>query len=604
MRTTGRAHVVKHNKASRLPLTFVYVDTEALRIVGDGFETQRFRLAVAACDRRRPGKNDYMDRLWFETMDLGALWDWIEGRTGSRKRTVLVAHNLAYDLRIMDAFHQLPRRGWELTGIRLADRQAWCSWRRDGKSLVCADSLSWFPVSLEKLGALIEIPKCPLPDWEDDDEAWFARCRVDVAILAEGWRRTMAWLFDHDLGNWRPTGAGQSWTAYRHRFMDFPLLVHESDDARLAERVACWGGRCEAWRHGKLRGGPFIEWDFRAAYASIGAECDVPIKLHGELDIRDEKLMARATRRCAVLAEVEVTTDVPVVPARGEHGILWPVGTFTTTLWDNEIHLAEANGAQVRITRAWWYRKEPALRRFCEFCLDLLDPTNVEVDPVVRLVVKHWSRALVGRTAARWSQWKQWGRSPLSDVDLSTLLDINSGERTELLQLGHQLFRRESLAENPDAMVAILSWVSAQARVRLWGVMAAAGFENLAYVDTDSVLVNQAGHQRLREAAISGLAVKSAWASVEVRGPRQIVLDGRLRAAGIPLSAVREGDDRWAGEVWTGLGTSLGAGEADRVTIIPRVFTVKGVDHRREHLPKGRTGPIMVTESGQSSASA
>ena len=36
------------------------------------------------------------------------LWEWIDQRCQKRARTVLVAHNLAYDLRISDAFGWLP----------------------------------------------------------------------------------------------------------------------------------------------------------------------------------------------------------------------------------------------------------------------------------------------------------------------------------------------------------------------------------------------------------------------------------------------------------------------------------------------------------------
>lgn len=597
MRRSARGHYVSHNKVTRVPRAHIYLDTEAHRAVHGLRELQTFRCAVMAYDTRRHKGDQWKDREWSEWLTLDGLWEWVDARCRPRARTVLVCHNLAYDLRIADAFGRLPALGWRCTFPMISDRGSFFTWKRDGRTLVMVDSMSWVPTSLERLGELVQVAKLPLPDWEDDDDAWLARCRRDVEILATVWRRLVKWVVDDDLGNWKPTGAGQSWAAFRHRFMDYPLLVHEDDDARQAERVAAWTGRCEAWQHGRLRGGPFVEWDYSTAYARIGADSAVPIKLLGELVGADLAAVERATGRCAVLVEAELTTSSPTVPARGPDGIVWPVGTFVTTIWENELRSALDLGATVHVRRAWWYRRAPALRSFCEWVLEQLDPRNVDVDPVVRVALKHWSRALIGRTAAQWSRWSEFGRAPYSDVMLSTVLGPGPGERYRMLHLGTQLIRQGELEENPDALVAVMSWVMAEARVRLWDVMGAAGLGNVAYVDTDSVIVGQAGHERLLSARVPGLVVKGCWQSAEVLGPRQIVLSGRLRAAGVPRDAVKVADDTWEGSVWAGLATSLGSGEAAAVSITSRTFRMTGRDSRRRHNADGTTEPIELGEA-------
>lgn len=591
-----RAHYVGHNKVTRLPRVHVYLDSEAYVAEQAGGEVQTFRCAVTAYDRRAHGGDTWRDREWGEHTTTDQLWEWITARAQARARTVVVAHNLAYDLRICDAFGWLPAHGWKLSAIRLADRQAWCSWRSEGRTLVMVDSVSWVALPLERVGELVGVPKLPLPPWDDTDTAWLQRCRRDVEILAELWRRILAWLDADDLGNFKPTAAGQAWAAYRHRFMAHHLFVHEDTSAREAERASAHTGRCEAWSHGKLAGGPFTEWDYSNAYATIGAECDVPVKLHGELDRPTLAGVERAARKCAVLAEVTVTTDVPTVPVRTDDGIVWPVGTFATTLWENEIALALEHGAHVTVSRAWWYRRAPALQTFCRWVLDGVDPANVDTDPVVRVVLKHWGRALIGRTAAQWSRWETYGHSPLAEVALAKVFDVSSGDRYELLQLGHQMIRSTERGENPDAMVAIMAWVMAEARVRLWRTMNVAGLANVAYVDTDSMFVTPAGTDRLWAARIPGLRVKSEWRSVEVFGPRQLVLAGELRAAGVPRGARAVDGRTFVGDVWSGLPTSLRAGERDRVRIMRRTFRLRGTDRRRIHLPDGTTMPVTLGE--------
>lgn len=594
MRQSPRAHYVGHNSTTRVPRSFVYLDTEAHRTAHGKREVQSFRLAVAAYDTTYQHKKGNRPREWHDSVDTGDLWEWITGRCRAKSRTVLVAHNLAYDLRISDAFTRLPALGWSFKAGRVDDGQAWMIFRNGDRTLACVDSLSWVPVSLAKLGELVGIGKLDPPDEEDTEDAWFARCRRDVEILAEVWTRLMAWIETDDLGNWKLSGAGQSWAAFRHRFMAHRMLVHEDDDARNAERDAAHTGRCEAWSHGHMVHGPYTEWDFTTAYAVIGAECAVPIKLAGEMHAPTLERVLVAAERRAVLCEVEVTTDVPILAQRTDKGIRWPVGTFTTTCWENELGAALAVGARCRVARAWAYRRAPALRGFCEWVLDGLDGTRGEVDPVVRVALKHWSRALIGRTAARWSKWEPWGQAPTTAVHLGRVHDASAGEVYSMLQLGTQLIRQTGAPDNPDAMVAVMSWVMAESRRRLWNAMQVAGIPNVLYVDTDSLIVNSCGSSALSSASIRGLRVKGEWSSIEILGPRQIIPGASLRAAGVPRGAVKVADGVYEAPVWSGLSRSLTSGQSNTVEVATRTFRLRGVDNRRRHLADHATAPFVA----------
>lgn len=589
-----RTHYVRHNKVTRIPRTFIYLDSEAYQADSHGTKLQTFRLAVAAVDRRRHDGAGWKAREWAEFDATADLWTWVEAQCQTKARTVLVAHKLDYDLRICDALRALTKRGWVLTNIRLDTTQAWASWRKDTKTLVMCDSLSWVNMGLEKIGGILEIPKLPLPDWEDSREAWLARCHRDVEIMATFYMRLIDWVKTADLGNWKPTGAGQAWAAYRHKFLTHHLLVHENEDAKLAERRAGWTGRCEAWQYGKISNGPFTEWDYSTAYARIGAECKVPTQLIAEVNGPQLLKLDALSGLHAVLAECVVSTEIPSVPMTTGDGIIWPVGTFTTTLWDTEISLAREYGATIEPTRAWWYARKPALRDFCRWCLGILDTEAGAIDPIVKLAVKHWSRALIGRFAARYSQWEEVGLSPWDDISLGWAIDVGADEKWRILQLGRQLLRQTEEADSQDAVPAVMTWVMAECRARLFRASYVAGTENVAYMDTDSLIVNRAGHSRLLEAEIPGFRVKGQWNTLEIMGPRQLVLAGRLRAAGVPSSAIQVEEHVWEAETWAQLATSISNGESDTVRISPRRVTIAGKDTRRIHGKNGVTYPIAM----------
>lgn len=588
-------HYVRHNQVTRVPRNFVYLDAEANAATKGRVQTQTFRLAVARYDRRSHKGDGWCEPDELHTTSSEELWAWIDARCKPKARTVLVAHNLGYDLRLTDALRHLPALGWELTAIRLNAGNAWCAWKRDGRTLQCCDSLSWVPASLDKLGAMVGVPKLPLPSWEDDDDAWFARCRRDVEILSVVWRRLLEWVRGDDLGNWKPTGAGQAFAAYRHRFMGHRLLAHDNGDARTAERRAAWTGRCEVWQHGHPAGGPFTEWDYTAAYARVGASTDVPTVLVGESSNMSGEQWLKLRNRFAVLTEVDVDTESPTTPALIDDRIAWPVGKFTTTIWDNELALAAAHGASFVIRRVWWYKRAPALKGFMEWVLTQFGEQGSNVDPVIALAAKHWSRALVGRFGARWSEWETIGRGCDGDLFLARMIDGTTGERYDVLQVGDVLKRQSAVTDCRDSVVAIMSYVMAECRVRLWDAIEAAGAENVVYMDTDGLIVNASGDERLLARAPVGFRAKQRWSSVDLAAPRQIVLSGRLKASGVPSSAVKVGPNVYEAEVWAGLSESIRNGHPDAVAVSKRRIRLSGTDNRREHLADGTTKPRRVT---------
>lgn len=595
---TTPAHYLRPNHVTSIPRRFVYLDSEAHQRAHQGARRQHFRLAVAAFEKYNADDQRWGKRTTTTYSDPHALWVDIDAVCATKARTIVWAHNLAYDLRITHGLTELAKLGWEMRAVKLDGGHAWASYRKGTRTLMLCDTMSWVPHGLDTLAPMLGMAKCPLPPWEDTFEAWEARCVRDVEILAEAVHRLMRFVVDADLGNWRPTGAGQAWSAFRHRFMAHDLLVHDDQEAREAERRAVHTGRCEAWRWGNLSGGPFTEWDYSAAYATVGKDRDVPVRLlrsHRALEVEQWRRLAEVY---AVCANVRVRTMGASVPLRLDDRIVWPVGEFRTTLWENELALALDEGAHVEIERAWVYEREPALRAFCTWCLDLLDEERTDVDPVARLLVKHFSRALIGRFGARWRKWGAAGVMDFEDVRRWRDINGDDGTKTEYLQVARQVWAETGLTDAPDCLPQIMSWVTAECRVRLWRATRAAGPEHVAYLDTDSLICDLKGSERLRGTRIPGLRPKGSWRSVEVLGPRQLVLDGSVRAAGLPRGARKLSDGSFSAETWRTLDRSLKEGEAHTVVIAERRARLRGTDRRRLHLPGGQTAPLTVTLDG------
>lgn len=589
-------HYVRRNETIRIPRRHIFLDTESTSERTRKGHVQRWRLGVAATRTAEKGRTA---RESFGVYDSPVdLWRAVEMATKPRHRTVLWAHNLGYDVRISESFDVLPSLGWRCTAHNLANRGTWLTWRKNEATLLLVDSQSIYPVPLQQLGVTFMRPKLSLPKGEDSRDHWVARCTRDVEILRDAVVAYLDWIEKEELGSWQLTGAGQSYAAFRHRFMTHSMMVHCDAEALAAERRAMWTGRCEAYWRGKTGLVGVEEWDVSLAYGRIARASNVPVRLIGQLGPDADLAALLARPGYAVLADVQIETSRPTVPCTVDGRMAWPVGTFTTTLWGPELRLAIDTGATVHAQRVWIYAAKPALAQWAEWIITQLECDDGSVPAWQKIVLKHWVRALIGRFGMRYTSWEPYAVTPDLRLLHADVYDVDTGEEYSLSHVGRDAYRSAGEVEWDQSQPAVTGYVMSQMRVWLWHLMQAMGDKAVLYADTDSFYVTGEHHDQAvmlsRSHLGQGLRLKEIYDRATILGPRQIVTGGRPRISGVPKSAVALANGTYQGDVWTSLTASMRRGETSTVTTTDRVWKVSGVDHRRAPGPDGWTVPMLV----------
>lgn len=591
-------HNIKRNETTRIPTRHVIVDTEARSERRNGAETQSWRCGVAVyATRGRDGQYTTHDR---DYRDSEALWRDVSDFASSKGRTVVWAHNVGYDVRIAGVFTVLPALGWTLKGHNIATRGTWLEWRRDAHSLIFVDSYSVFPTSIERVGEWFGIGKPPLPREDAELGTWLDRCRADCRILATAVLRYLTWIKDDDMGNWQLTGNAQCWATFRHRFLTHKLTVHDDKEALAAERRAMWTGRCEAYWRGKLWETKVFEYDFTNSYARIARDYAMPVKYIGEMPMTRDWSEWLGSETIAFIVDCTVTTSVPVVPCNRDGRIVWPVGVFTTTLWDVEVDAVLDNGGTVTAHRGWMYRKAPALNAWATWVLDKIGEGVTDTDPMQRLILKHWSRALIGRFAMTYRKWDYDGEMPHARIESGIAFDIDNDVTEKYIQIGNSMWTDAGREEWQHSMPMVTGYVQAIARLQLWDVQRRMPFRSVLYCDTDSLFVT-AEFQEEIESVIAeipdcGMRLKRSWDSMEILGPRQIITGQENRIAGVPKAATTIVKGEFTGEIWESLLVSLQFGHSETVRVRDRTWTVTGVDNRRAGESLGFTEPFELMQ--------
>lgn len=591
-------HYVRRNHSARVPTRHVSIDTEATRTTDGRSELQGWLLGHAIFSEYTPAGVWRRRSVSYSTPD--ALWADITQYARPRRRTVIWAHNLAYDLRISRAIQAMAMLGWTLVDIRLSSQGTWVRWESDGRTLVGVDSFSVWPTKLATIGAMMGVPKMGY-DPHASIERMSAYCQRDAEILATAVERYTCWLRDADLGNWQLTGAGQAWAHWRHRHLTHNILVGDTVGSRDMERRAMWTGRAEAYRVGENPTETVYDWDWENSYARICRDVSTPVAQHSIGSRCSLDVLLRSVPRYAILAQVRVRTEYPCVPAEHDGHILWPIGDFSTTLWDPELCMLAEHAEKVQVERVVYYKRGFALREWAQSIIADLHRPDTEVPGWQKTILKHWSRALIGRFAMRYRVWEDFATLPEFDLTTFEGHDWETGIKTAFLQVGRELKRLGEEEDPTDSAPFVTGYVMSVARARLWQVGQAIGWEHVLYVDTDSLLVDGVGNRRLIDLAgdprVDGLRLKHTYRGWAIAGPRQLVLGGEPHVAGVPKSAVQVGPWAFEGESWRGLQSSLTSGEHDQVRVTSRTFHVHGRDRRREHTSDGATVPIRLPRS-------
>lgn len=609
MRSDERvAHWVKLNHQCRIPKRFIVFDTESQSKLSGQTEVQTWRLGAGIRWRYglRTGTHD--ESCIFKTPD--ELWRWVSDYTRKGERTVIWAHNLAYDVRVSDALAILPKYGFRLEWCNLDSNVSSMTWRSDHGTLVFADTWTWLPVALGNIGADIGMQKLSMPPDKAERLSWERYCMRDAEITAIAVKQLIEFISGNDLGNWQPTGAGMAYAAWRHKFMSHHILVHADEDALKAERAAMHTGRAEAWQHGRLAMGTWTEIDMRKAYVTIASECDVPIKLKyrsGRINAKQYRQLSGTYR---ILGRCNVTTSVPCVPYHTGTKTLWPVGQFTTWLWDSEINLLLDAGQQVTFLDSYIYTRAPALKDWAVWILGLLDKSRDDIPPVVKTWANHCGRALIGRISLRTPSWEYHGANPGRYTGITRVTDCHTGVTSRLMHVGDRTLIETARQEGRDSLPQITGWIMSECRARLWRAMSAVERSDLAHVDTDSLLVSAAGMRALR--AVYGQdwarlwSVKGSWRRVIVYGPRNYRVGTLRKTAGVPKKADEILPNVFTGERWAGVAADLEAGKHNAVTITTMKWELTQTDPRRRGAAGAgsATEPYEVYEDAVSSSSS
>lgn len=540
-------HRIKDNKKCELPYHYLFFDTETRqKDIGQGSLQHFLKLGVALYWRRRPDR-DKSQLKWQKFTKPSQFWDFVEAQVPSKSRLVIIAHNLEFDMGIVQGFKQLQKRGYQPTKLIIDSRRQIWKFRNGDKTLLFLDNMNYFRSSLKVLGESIGEAKLSMPSDSESLSHWWAYCEQDVRVMYKAWQFWLTFIIDNDLGNFGLTIASQAFNAYRHRFMSQPIYIHTSNKAVRLERSAYRGGRNECFQLGELPQQQYHLLDINSQYPYVMSTNDYPTNLKSTGKQLSLEQLRAYLKTYSVIAEVVVDTPEPCFAVKHRGKLLFPIGSFRATLTSSELRYGLFYGYVKSVGNYSLYEKGRIFEDYVKFFYGKRQGFQQDGNKVYGYLCKLLLNSLYGKFGQKSEVWEKVGMDYAREYDYWTEFDYEAKETHTYRAVNYVVEERKGYDEGYNSLVSIPAEITANARLYLWQLIKQAGLANVFYCDTDSILVNDEGLKALAPMLSRGelgkLKVQSHPTKVVIRGLKDYIMDGTDKIKGIPKNAEKVSDD-------------------------------------------------------------
>ncbi len=408
----------------------------------------------------------------------------------------------------------------------------------------------------------------------------------------------MDFIQSNDCGGFRETVGSTAFQTWRHKYMKSPLYVHKNKRVLTLEREGYHGGRVEAFHQGSLWTDHYYYLDINNMYGYVMQNFSYPDGLQGHTDKLSLRRMISYLERYAIMARVTVNVDEPAFISKVNGFAAYPLGRFTTVLTTHELRYALQNGWLEQVHEFSWYSKSSLFRDFVSdfyaLRLKYRDEANTGFEAICKLIIN----SLYGKFGQTGINQKVIGRSDPDIIYHMPVLHAQTGEKFYQTSVGGVIYEEHRIGESYNAIPVIAAHVTANARLYLLSLIKKAGFENVYYCDTDSLIVNSTGYYLLESEiepnTLGKLKIETQSGWLRVNAPKDYEMSERRKIKGIRVNAQQIDENTFLQEQWAKLAGLIREGFENGYTSKEIIKHQERVIHSGVVLRSGRIVPYLL----------
>ena len=539
-----KGHYIRPLGSGFFPRHVLFMDTETGKtLCKDGEQHHRMKVGWT-CLATFAKEAGIVKEEWRYWTDKEKMLFYIMGNADYSEDLWIVGNNIFFDLQVSGFFPYFAHKKWELDFIYENGLTYILVIKRGDATITIVSLTNYYMASVKELGRMIGKPKLEVNLNKINKDTLSIYCFRDVEICVDSFELWYSFIAKNDLGNFSLSRAGQSMKAFRHRFMHHKIYCHSDKMIRDMEGKASFGGRTEAFQLGKITGGPFVDLDINSMYPFIMQSKLLPVKAIDYYINISRTDCKEILVKYGGIVDATVNVDIPIFPIRIKNRVMFPVGTFRTTLCTESIKEAIKRGFIKRIHSMIVYEMDYIFKDFIDYFysirLKAKKEGNIPWDKICKLLMN----SLYGK----WGQYSplEVSRSdcPKDNYSRFTIYDPITGKMDIVTEIfGTRIIEKGKKPSN-QSVISIPAHVTDYGRIILWNIMEGIGREKIIYCDTDCVKIRKKHLPYVKypisDSELGALKTESAYNNLVIRGLKDYQNDFVSKTKGIPRTAHTE----------------------------------------------------------------
>lgn len=558
--------MMKQNRNTSCPSNLLFFDTETRpkgKAVKDDAERHYLWFGFAYACRYENGKETRSK--WNRFTSVSSFWKFVRSRCDNSRPLYCFAHNLGFDLTIVDFWRYSEGNAFKLDFAVLDDPPNIICVCVDDCRIYFIDTLNYWRVSLAMLGDSVGVKKVSMPEKKASKSKWDDYCKTDVNILRKSVTRLFDFIVDNDLGNFGLSAPSIAMNAFKHKFLKpNQVFIHDNTKVLELERECYYGGLVHNYYIGKVKNKVYC-YDINSLYPSVMLE-KMPTKYLGTITNPSIKEVKRYLGKYGVAAYVEIDNDKEPYPLRHEGKLIEATGNYHTALCGPELKRAIDTNSVKEIHYAAYYALDYLFVDYVKYFWNLRKIAKSKNDYVGDTFAKLLLNSLYGKFGQKGFEWKECTTNTLrlyydtmgvpfpKEYETEDIRPVINWKQQKWFAIGMKepitvryvtgkLQIKFPMGEHYESAPIISAYITATGRERLRMLARKAGKRNCYYVDTDSLYVNLQGRTNLIRSrsvcnkTLGKLKFEGSERNVIFYAPKDYIFGDKRRLKGIRQNA-------------------------------------------------------------------
>ena len=333
-------------------------------------------------------------------------------------------------------------------------------------------------------------------------------------------------------------------------------------------------------------------------YPYVMALYKYPVKLRGIYqNIPLSELNSYLQSSC-VIAEVVLDTNEPVYPKVLNDKLIFPIGNFVTTLTTPSLNYAMRHNHIISCKQAAVYSATVIFQAYVNTLYNLRQQYKQQGNPTFALMAKYMLNTLYGKFGQQGRVFDNIDIVDNNDVKAWKEYDMRTGLLSSYRQFGGIVQQERKEGESFNSHPAIAAHVTDYARMYLWQLIQHAGIDNVYYVDTDSLTINDAGYIALADymdnERLGLLKTEYSFNDLTIYAPKDYVFGDRVKTKGIRRNAILIGNNTYEQDKFIQFKGMIRQGDIDRIMVMRQRKHLRRIYDKGTVTASGRVTPIHL----------